>query len=109
MIKVTVDIKKPKEITRRIITPTKSLEIVKLMERMFAPYVPRDTGNLMDNTDVDKDGITYNAPYAEVNYKGTDRNFSKEKNPLATAYWDKACMKAKGDKVEAEIERILQK
>ena len=107
--KITIDINNPTQIFNRIVTPAKKLEIKKMLERQMAPYVPRDTGALMSNTTVDDNGITYNENYAKINYEGTGRNFSREKNPLATAHWDKAMMTAKSGTVSREAERILKK
>lgn len=107
--KITIDINNPTQIFNRIVTPAKKLEINKMVELQIAPYVPRDTGALMSNTTVDQSGITYNENYAAVNYNGTGRNFSREKNPLATAHWDKAMMTAKSGVVSREAERILKK
>lgn len=96
------------KILTRIIPKSKKLRIAEMLEENMAPYVPRDTGNLMNNTTITADFIQYNENYAEVNYRGHGRNFSKEKNPLATAEWDKAMMNAKGDAISREIERIIK-
>lgn len=106
---VKIEMNNPNRIFNRIVTNPKRIEINKMVERYMAPYVPRDTGTLMNSTTVDESGVTYNANYAMVNYKGTDRNFSKEKNPLATAYWDKAMMTAKSGVVSREAERIINR
>mgnify|MGYP003428321118 CR=1 FL=1 len=106
---VKVEIDNPTKIFNRIVTDAKRLEINNMVEKNMAPYVPRDTGALMSNTTVDDNGITYNENYAKINYEGTGRNFSREKNPLATAHWDKAMMTAKSGTVSREAERILKK
>lgn len=106
---VKIEVDNPNKIFNRIIPKAKRIEINKMVERYMAPYVPRDTSALMINTTVDESGITYKENYALVNYKGTDRNFSKEKNPLATAYWDKAMMTAKSGVVSREAERIIKR
>lgn len=107
--KITVDINNPSQVFNRIVTNSKKLEINKMIEKQIAPYVPRDTGALMTNTTVDASGIRYNENYAAVNYNGTGRHFSKEKNPLATAHWDKAMMTAKSGVVSREAERIIKR
>lgn len=106
---VKVEIDNPTKIFSRIVTDAKRLEINKMVEKNMAPYVPRDTGALMGNTTVDKSGITYNENYAKVNYNGDGRNFSREKNPLATAHWDKAMMAAKSGTISKEAERIIKR
>lgn len=106
---VKVEIDNPTKIFSRIVTDAKRLEINKMVEKNMAPYVPRDTGALMGNTTVDKSGITYNENYAKVNYDGDGRNFSREKNPLATAHWDKAMMAAKSGTISKEAERIIKR
>lgn len=106
---VKVEIDNPTKIFNRIVTDAKRLEINKMVEKQMAPYVPRDTGALMNNTTVDKSGITYNENYAKVNYDGEGRSFSKEKNPLATAHWDRAMMTAKSGTISKETERIVKR
>lgn len=105
---VSINFDDANKILARIIPKSKRLRIAEMLERNMAPYVPRDTGDLMRETTVTADYIQYNQNYAEVNYRGHGRNFSKEKNPLATAEWDKAMMNAKSGAISREVERIIK-
>lgn len=58
--------------------------------KLYAPFVPKDTGALMTTVAIMPWEIRHNAPYAASVYYNQDRQYSKDKNPLATAYWDKA-------------------
>lgn len=73
-----------------------------------SPYVPMDTGNLDQDVDITDQFVHYKVPYAKVNYEGTNRNFSKEKHPLATAYWDKAMLAAKGGQLANDITNYIK-
>lgn len=97
------------KVTKRILNDNIKLGIAKMVEGKMAPYVPREEGFLMENTTVEPDSITYEEPYAHRQYKGNKFNFSKEQNPLATAEWDKAMMKAKGKQVIKEAEEIIER
>lgn len=51
-------------------------------------YIPKDTGALISNHTIEPFRITFNQPYASVNFYGTERKFSTEKNINAQAHWD---------------------
>ena len=72
-----------------------------ILYTLVSDYVPRDTGRLMRDVEITPDGITYRAPYAARVYNGEGLDFSKEKNPLATAQWDKAAMAARKEQLIA--------
>lgn len=57
--------------------------------RLIFPYVPFDTGTLAESVNISADCIEYRAPYASSVYS-QNRNFRKDKHPLATARWDEA-------------------
>ena len=53
-------------------------------------FTPAKTYALADTTTIEPWKVTYEQEYARRMYYGTNFNFSKEKNPNATAYWDTA-------------------
>lgn len=81
--------------------------------KLMFPYIPYDTGTLASTTEdkilnlsdeqsmnigltsgnIDSSGITFNAPYAVRSYY-ENRNWHKEKHPLATEEWAEAAMNA---------------
>ena len=78
-------------------------------ERLMAPYVPMDTGMLVDNTTVEPFKVTYDSPYAHHIFEGHGLNFNKEKHPLATERWDNAMSVAKGSQLANEVSNFIRK
>ena len=64
--------------------------------KLMHDYVPMKTGALADNVQISaEDGrgvIFYAQPYAGACYYGETKNFSKDKNEKASAYWDRAML-----------------
>lgn len=58
--------------------------------RLLQKYIPRDSGDLMENVAIAPKEIIHMAPYANLVYNWKEMNFSKKKNPYATAVWDVA-------------------
>lgn len=85
----------PAAIAGRIVDEAARRKAQEILYTLVSDYVPRDTGRLMRDVEITPDGITYRAPYAARVYNGEGLDFSKEKNPLATAQWDKAAMAAR--------------
>lgn len=106
MIKIELDLPK---INQKFFSPQKQAECSAKVAEFMKPFVPRETGTLMEDYSIEQDEIIYNAPYASKMYCGNNLNFSKEMNPLATSHWDKAMMSAKGNELAKEIERIIKK
>ena len=106
---VQVLFKPAQGIYNRIFSSSKQLAIAKMIEMKMAPYVPMDTGALVQTTIVTRNSITYGVPYAKKMYNGDDLNFSREKHPLATSQWDKAMMIAKSSEVSRDAERIIKR
>jgi len=77
------------------------LYAAKMWHSLYAPFVPTDTGRLRDNVTYSAEGtkavIRHNEPYAAEQY--TKAKGGGGKNPLATAYWDKAA-EAAGKRAE---------
>ena len=78
-------------------------------ERLMAPYVPMDTGMLVDDTTVEPFRVTYNSTYAHHVYEGINLNFNKEKHPLATAKWNNAMQIAKAGQLATEVTNFIKK
>ena len=68
-------------------------------------FVPKRTGALAASVSVAISGskITYNAPYAVYVYNGSNKKFSTDRSPLATAKWDDAYMESGGREQLAEV------
>ena len=77
--------------------------------KMFAekcdPYVPYITGALATNITINKDGITYEQPYAQEVYESNNRH-NLEYHPLASSYWDEVAFENHKDENEAETVKI---
>lgn len=106
MIKIEVDLPK---INQKFFSEKKQAECSAKVAEFMKPFVPRESGNLMENYSIEQDEIIYNAPYARKMYYGNNLNFSKEMNPLATSHWNEAMVAAKGTELAKEIERIIKK
>jgi hypothetical protein len=87
--------------------------IASTWHRLYDPFVPMDTGTLAhDAVDYSIEGDTaiihHKAPYAHRQYTGEGFNFSKERHPLATAYWDEAAKQAgKAQQLVEETEKYI--
>lgn len=66
------------------------------------PYVPRDTGFLADSAEVDEEGISYTASYADEQYHWA--GIRRSRNPLASSYWDQAAMQSHYGNLLKDIE-----
>lgn len=83
-------------------------DINTMLAETYDPYVPYVTGALASNITIDKDGITYNQPYAEEVYE-SNQIHSKEKHPLASSHWDEVAFANHQDEIEKYIEEKLDK
>lgn len=101
-------LKQDKGFTRNL-----NLFIANNAHRRMSKYTPMDTGMLDQNVQISAneiDGeIIYLSPYAEVNYYGVDRNFSKEKHPLATSFWDKPVAINESEAIAREVDKYRKK
>lgn len=59
-------------------------------------FVPKRTGALAGSAVISPFKVSYVAPYAIYVYHGRGKNFSKNGNPNAQAYWDRAYMDSGG-------------
>lgn len=92
--------------------PTTMLEIANLFAKMCDPYVPFLEGPLSQSglAQVEPGVVTYGndlVPYAHYQYVGVDFRHTLDYHPKATAYWDEAMLREKGDEFNAQVEAIL--
>ena len=99
----------PKKIEKICESPKVGMYMAEQAERLMAPYVPMDTGMLVDNTTVEPFKVTYNSTYAHYIFFGNGLNFNKEKHALATARWDNAMSAAKGRQLCNEVTEFIRK
>lgn len=62
--------------------------------RLYSPFVPFQTGALMETVKISPKQIEHTVPYANDHYHG-NFNFRKDKHPLATKEWDKHAIASK--------------
>lgn len=78
-------------------------------------YVPYDTGNLAyDSVDVQTDKIIYQAPYAEIQYRGVRNgrpivNKKSAGHEYAGSYWDKRMVSAEIQDVIKETQKYINR
>jgi len=112
MAKVTVNVKSRlsqaiQDRIEEINNPTTMLAIYNTLAKKCDPYVPFLEGPLSQTVQVTSDGVRYVQPYARYQYYGEDFNHTTEYHPLASARWDKAMMRDRGDEFVKEVEDIL--
>ena len=105
-VRINVDLEKAGQSK---ITDDVKLYAAKDMHRLMTPYVPMDTGMLMQTVDISKRGVHYKVPWARRQYNGVNFRHNRDKHPLATAEWAKAMMTAQGDKLLRDIQRFIAK
>jgi len=72
------------------------------------PYVPFLEGPLSQTAVVTSESVRYIQPYARYQYYGDDFNHTLEYHPLASARWDEAMMRDRGDEFVQEVEEIIR-
>lgn len=85
------------------------LAIHNLLAKMCDPYVPFLEGPLSQTVEVYPDKVKYIQPYARYQYYGTYFNHTLDYHPKATALWDKAMMRERGDEFREQVEAILRR
>lgn len=112
-VKVDIDISGIEDHFRDLCNDkTTMLEIHNAFAKKCDPYVPMLNGPLHESglANVTSEYVEYgdpNVPYARYQYYGVDFNHTIEKHPLATAKWDEAMMRDRGDEFEKEVKDIL--
>lgn len=87
---------------------TTMLAIHNTLAKMCDPYVPFLEGPLSQTIEVSPEGVTYTQPYARYQYYGENFNHTTEYHPLASAMWDKAMLRDKGDEFRMEVALIVK-
>lgn len=77
--------------------------------KLMGDYVPMETGTLAQSYKTEPFKVIYEQPYAHRMYEGEGFNFNKEKHANATAHWDKAMMRAKGDEFARTVQKFIEK
>lgn len=104
----TIDLKKD-QIKARITSDKVLLFAANEAQRLITPYMPMDTGSLMNTRVITPGLIHYKVPYAARCYYDTHLNFQKTHHPLATAKWDKAMMAARGKELGDAVTAFLKR
>ena len=115
--KIDVDEKAIQAKVENLIDDKIMLEIHNLYAKMMDPYVPFLEGVLAQSTEIntkgtayaEPKGVHYIQPYAHRQYHGSEFNHTLDYHPLATAYWDEAMMRDKGDEFKKQVENILRR
>ena len=84
-------------------------EIHNLYAKMMDPYVPFLEGPLSQTTEVTENGVKYTQPYAHYQYEGLEFNHTLDYHPLASAHWDEAMLRDRGDEFRKQVEDILKR
>ena len=78
-------------------------------------FVPFDSGELAGNVSETSSSFTYESPYASYQYYGERQDGSHkivnrtiDIHPLATSYWDKHMVTAKGSEVVDDVKRFMR-
>lgn len=72
-------------------------------------YVPKDLGNLRTIVDLQANSITYESPYAHVQYIGIiqGRPVQNYTTPGTGSYWDKKMVSAEMKQIENEVQNYI--
>lgn len=87
--------------------PTTMLALHNTLAKKCDPYVPFLEGPLSQTIVVSPKGVTYIQPYARYQYYGVNFNHTTEFHPLASAKWDEAMLRDKGDEFREEVRLII--
>ena len=76
-------------------------------------YVPMDEGHLRQYK-IQGNLIIYDQEYANYQYEGISKtgkklNYSTDKHPLATSYWDKEMWSAEGQDVVRQVQNYVDR
>lgn len=93
---------------KQVNNATTMLAIHNTLAKMCDPYVPFLEGPLSQTNVVSPEGVRYIQPYARYQYYGEGFNHTTEYHPLASAMWDKAMLRDKGDEFRKEVELIVK-
>lgn len=89
------------------------------VERLCRPYVPRNTGSMVNQVQVTEDAVIYPGPYAHYQYVGevmdgrapkqyTGRDIAYHGAPNRGKHWDKRMLADRGAELERGLESYLE-
>lgn len=74
--------------------------------RLYKPFMPMDTGTLMNTVVIRPKEIEHTVPYAHRLYEG-HFNFRKDKHPKASRQWDKAAKPTEEPKLIRSLQAYI--
>ena len=80
------------------------LHAAQIWHRLYAPYVPRDTGRLYEDVRISPGQIEHRAPYAAYVYGGS---LSADSGGAASRAWDRAAEPAQKPKLVAAMQTYV--
>ncbi len=110
---MSVRVKIPKELVEKklndILDAETRLECSNTFAKMMDPYVPFLEGPLSQTVEVTPEYVRYYQPYAHYQYEGLEFNHTLDYHPLASARWDQAMMRDKGEEFFRKVEKIIRR
>lgn len=81
--------------------------------RHAVPYIPRETGTLMELVEITEKGIRFTQPYAHYQWYGLSKSgnplhYSKSQHPLATDHWEEQVKLNHYDTIIREIKNYIR-
>lgn len=107
--RVEVDVNAIGQKLENLLDSRTMLELNNLFAKYMDPYVPFLEGPLSQTVEVSPEYVKYIQPYARYQYYGTEFNHTLDYHPLASAMWDEAMMRDRGDEFLAEVQEILKR
>lgn len=108
-IKIKLDLPPEEQLAEKFFDDDLKLFFGQEAARQMDAFVPYDSGMLSKNYTVTPKYIQYNQPYARRQYRGRHFKFSKDQHPLATAYWDRAMMKSRKDRLIRAVQKHMER
>jgi len=77
--------------------------------KLYNPFTPMETGQLMSNVRIEPKRVIHLVPYAKRLYYGEQFNFRTDKHPKATSKWDKAAKSTQFSKLVRAMDDYINK
>ena len=74
--------------------------------KLYRDWVPNDTGTLYESVRISPYQIEHFAPYANAVYSH-NRNYRKDKAPMASARWDQAAAPSQKPKLVISLQKYI--
>lgn len=108
-VKITAEINiNTAEKIAKIRDPSFGIFAAETWYKLYRDYVPQDTGTLYGSVRISPYQIEHIAPYAHSVYTH-NRNYRRDKAPMASAYWDQAAAPAQLPKLTISLQRYIDK